>query len=130
MHFTNTRRINLEQEQSFTMLINPTEFKPQPANTSPNTPLRIGFFTDTYAPQVNGVAISLQLLVQGLRAAGHDVTIFAPRFPGYRDAEPMVYRVPSMRYMRKPPIYVAMPGTPRTTLSLYRRRFEIGRAHV
>ncbi len=107
------------------MLINPTEFKPQPANTSPNTPLRIGFFTDTYAPQVNGVAVSLQLLVQGLRAAGHDVTIFAPRFPGYQDADPKVYRVPSMRYMHRPPIYLALPGTPRTTLSLYRRQFDV-----
>ena len=45
--------------------------------------LRIGLFTDTYAPQVNGVSISLQLVSEGLQRKGHQVTIFAPRIPGY-----------------------------------------------
>ena len=44
--------------------------------------LRIGLFTDTYAPQVNGVSISLQLVSAGLTKRGHQVTIFAPKFPG------------------------------------------------
>ena len=95
----------------------------------PGGRLRIGFFTDTYAPQVNGISISLQLLVRGLRAAGHEVTIFAPRFPGYKDPEPGIYRVPSVRYMHKPPMYVAVPGTPRTTLSLRRCKFDVLHVH-
>ncbi len=33
--------------------------------------LRIGLFTDTYAPQVNGVSISLQLVSEGLQRKGH-----------------------------------------------------------
>jgi 1,2-diacylglycerol 3-alpha-glucosyltransferase len=94
-----------------------------------HAPLRIGIFTDTYAPQVNGVAVSLQLVVQGLREAGHEVTVFAPRFPGYKDKEPKVYRIPSLKYINKPPIYVAVPGTPRTTWSLHRSRFDVLHAH-
>lgn len=94
-----------------------------------HAPLRIGMFTDTYAPQVNGVAVSLQLVVQGLRQAGHEVTVFAPRFPGYQDKEPKVYRIPSLKYINKPPIYVAVPGTPRTTWSLHRSRFDVLHAH-
>ena len=47
--------------------------------------LRIGLFTDTYAPQVNGVSISLQLISEGLQKRGHQVTVFAPKFPGYED---------------------------------------------
>lgn len=96
---------------------------------SMDTPLRIGFFSDVYAPQVNGVAVSLQLLARQLRAEGHQVTVFAPRFPGYRDTEPNVHRVPSMRFMRTPPIYVALPATPRTTLALRRCQFDIIHSH-
>ncbi len=101
---------------------------PLPEPVSP-TSLRIGIFTDTYAPQVNGVAVSLQLVVNGLREAGHEVTVFAPRFPGYKDEEPKVYRIPSLKYLNKPPIYVAVPGTPRTTWSLGRSHFDVLHTH-
>lgn len=43
--------------------------------------LRIGLFTDTYAPQVNGVSISLQLISEGLQRAGHQVTILRRASP-------------------------------------------------
>lgn len=91
--------------------------------------LRIGLFTDTYAPQVNGVSISLQLISEGLRAEGHQVTIFAPRFPGYHDDEQGVVRLPSLKYLNDPPIYVAVLGTPRTTWSLTRKHFDVLHAH-
>lgn len=91
--------------------------------------LRIGLFTDTYAPQVNGVSISLQLVSEGLTRRGHQVTVFAPRFPGYKDDEPGVFRLPSLKYLNKPPIYVAVLGTPRTTWSLTRRHFDVLHAH-
>lgn len=90
--------------------------------------LRIGFFSDFYLPVVSGIATSMQLLTQGLRDAGHDVTIFAPRFPNYEDDEPKVRRVPSFRYMSLPEVYVAVPGTPRTTWAL--RSLELDVVHV
>ncbi|MDP1715385.1 MAG: glycosyltransferase [Anaerolineales bacterium] len=91
--------------------------------------LRIGLFTDTYAPQVNGVSISLQLVSEGLARRGHQVTVFAPNFPGYKDNEPGVFRIPSLKYLNKPPIYVAVLGTPRTTWSLTRKHFDVLHAH-
>src|SRR5688572_9018297 len=91
--------------------------------------LRIGLFTDTYAPQVNGVSISLQLISQGLQRRGHQVTIFAPKFPGYTDHQTGVVRVPSLKYLNDPPIYVAVLGTPRTTWSLTRKHFDVLHAH-
>ncbi len=93
-------------------------------------PLQIGFFTDMYVPQVNGVAVALQLVVDGLRAAGHRVTVFAPRFPGYRDLETGIYRLPAVRYMRMPPVYLAVPGTPRTALALRRSQFDVLHVHT
>lgn len=91
--------------------------------------LRIGIFTDTYAPQVNGVSISLQLVSEGLKKRGHQVTIFAPKFPGYQDNEPNVMRLPSLKYLNNPPIYVAVLGTPRSTWSLTRKHFDLLHAH-
>ena len=91
--------------------------------------LRIGLFTDTYAPQVNGVSISLQLVSEGLQRRGHQVTIFAPRIPGYKDDRPGVVRLPSLKYLNDPPIYVAVLGTPRSTWSLTRKHFDVLHAH-
>ena len=91
--------------------------------------LRIGLFTDTYAPQVNGVSISLQLVSEGLQRRGHQVTIFAPRIPGYKDDQLGVVRLPSLKYLNDPPIYVAVLGTPRSTWSLTRKHFDVLHAH-
>ena len=100
------------------------------SQASKDAPLQIGFFSDVYAPQINGVAVSVQLMAQSLRAAGHEVTIFAPRFPGYRDTETGIYRLPAVRYMRQPPIYLAMPGTPRSFLALRRHHFDVLHVHT
>ncbi|MFA6486166.1 MAG: glycosyltransferase [Candidatus Magasanikbacteria bacterium] len=40
--------------------------------------MKIGIFTDSFTPQINGVTTSLLLLISGLRAQGHEVYIFAP----------------------------------------------------
>jgi glycosyltransferase involved in cell wall biosynthesis len=104
-----------------------TDFGPSSLRT--NSPLRIGFFTDFYLPVVSGIAVSLQMVAQKLRAAGHQVSIFAPRFPGHLDEEPMVRRIPSILYLNKPVYYAAVPGTPRTTLTLSRSEFDILHVH-
>ena len=41
--------------------------------------LHIGFVTETYAPEVNGVAMTLGRLVNGLQSSGHRVTLFRPQ---------------------------------------------------
>jgi 1,2-diacylglycerol 3-alpha-glucosyltransferase len=102
---------------------------PKPIDNLNLGSLRIGLFTDTYAPQVNGVSISLQLIFEGLQKRGHRVTVFAPRFPGYEDNEPGVVRLPSLKYLNDPPIYVAVLGTPRSTWSLSRKHFDVLHAH-
>lgn len=37
--------------------------------------MRIGIFTDTYTPDINGVVSSVVTLERGLQAAGHEVYI-------------------------------------------------------
>lgn len=41
--------------------------------------MRIGLFTDTYIPDVNGVANSTHILFEELRKQGHEVFVIAPR---------------------------------------------------
>ena len=42
---------------------------------------RLDLVTETWPPEVNGVAMTLSTLVAGLRARGHDVTVVRPRQP-------------------------------------------------
>lgn len=42
-------------------------------------PLKIDFITETYPPEINGVAMTVGRLVDGLRAAGHLVRVIRPR---------------------------------------------------
>ena len=47
--------------------------------------MNIAMMTNTYAPFVGGVPVSVQRLAGGLRDAGHSVTIFAPGKPEQSD---------------------------------------------
>ena len=41
--------------------------------------MRYAIVTETYPPEINGVALTVQGLEQGLRARGHEVTLVRPR---------------------------------------------------
>lgn len=45
--------------------------------------MRIALMTNNYKPIMGGVPISIERLAKGLRAMGHQVTIFAPTYSGY-----------------------------------------------
>lgn len=64
-------------------------------------PLNIGIFTDTYFPQVSGVATSIQTLKNGLERQGHSVFIFTTTDPHVaKDAiEPNVFRFSSVPFV-------------------------------
>lgn len=60
--------------------------------------MKIGIFSDTYFPQLNGVATSIRTLATALESRGHQVYIFTPSDPrcyeGYDTLQ--VYRLPSV----------------------------------
>lgn len=43
--------------------------------------MRIAIVTETYPPEINGVALTVQALAQGLRGRGHAVQLIRPRQP-------------------------------------------------
>jgi glycosyltransferase involved in cell wall biosynthesis len=46
---------------------------------SPTTRLRVAMLTETYPPEINGVAVTVSHLVQGLLRHGHHVQLIRPR---------------------------------------------------
>jgi len=70
--------------------------------------VRIGFFTDTYTPQINGVVTSICLFATALEARGHEVYVFAPT-PRHADDADRVVRFPSMPWAFQPEMRVASP---------------------
>lgn len=62
--------------------------------------MNIGIFSDTYFPQINGVATSIRTLAHGLESKGHNVYIFTPWDPRTPEIdEPNVFRIPSMPFL-------------------------------
>lgn len=49
--------------------------------------MKIGFFTDTYFPQINGVTYTVELWKRELEKLGHDVIVYYPKDAGYEPKE-------------------------------------------
>lgn len=58
--------------------------------------MNIGLFTETYYPEINGVATSVYMLKNELERAGHNVYVFTTTTPGAPEHEYNVFRVPSL----------------------------------
>ncbi|MTD39241.1 glycosyltransferase [Erwinia sp. CPCC 100877] len=61
--------------------------------------MKIGFFTDTYFPQVSGVATSIKTLKEQLEEKGHQVYIFTTTDPNAKEFEEDVIRMPSVPFV-------------------------------
>lgn len=70
--------------------------------------MRIGFFTDTYTPQINGVVTSITLFKTALEARGHEVFVFAPTPETPEDADDTV-RFRSLPFVFQPEMRMAAP---------------------
>lgn len=58
--------------------------------------MNIGLFTDSYYPEINGVATSVLTLKNELERIGHTVYVFTTTTPGAPEYEFNVFRVPSL----------------------------------
>lgn len=62
--------------------------------------MRVGLFTDTYFPQVSGVATSIRTLKEELEKSGHEVYIFTTTDKDVaRFDDPTIIRLPSMPFI-------------------------------
>lgn len=58
--------------------------------------MNIAIFTNNYLPNPYGVATSIETFRREFEKMGHTVYIFAPKFPGYVDKNPNVFRYQSL----------------------------------
>ncbi|MBM3475060.1 MAG: glycosyltransferase family 4 protein [Armatimonadetes bacterium] len=72
--------------------------------------MRIGIFTNTYLPSVNGVVNSIAAFRQGLEAEGHTVFVFGPKVPGHVDDDERVLRFPAHTLKRYPDYPLPLPS--------------------
>jgi len=71
--------------------------------------MKIGIFTNNYLPNPYGVTGSIESFRKDLEASGHEVFIFAPKWKGYSDENPNVFRYPSLTLPIKFKFPLAIP---------------------
>ena len=71
--------------------------------------MKIGIFTNVYKPVINGVVNSISALKQGLEELGHEVYIFAPKHPHYKDNEKRIFRIESIKLSSKEKYRLSLP---------------------
>jgi 1,2-diacylglycerol 3-alpha-glucosyltransferase len=90
--------------------------------------MRIGIFSDTYFPQINGVSTVLGLLFRELRERGHRPLLFVPDYPGVERGEDEaegIYRFPSFPFPFHKESRVVIP----LSRQAYRRLSELEIIH-
>ena len=75
--------------------------------------MRIGIFSESYEPVLNGVTVSILTLTKELKRLGHEVWVFAPGYSGHKDIENKVFRFPSLRTYKARDYPLAIPYLPR-----------------
>ncbi len=90
----------------------------------PQRPLRVGIVTETYPPEINGVALTIARWVEGLRRRGHAVQLIRAR-QGEHDAQepansPETLRLPGFRIPGYPQLQGGWPAR-RAVLAQWQR---------
>lgn len=73
--------------------------------------MRYAVVTETWPPEVNGVALTVHALVEGLRRRGHAVSVVRPRQPGDDAAVQATLLVRAGRLPRYPGLRFGWPAT-------------------
>ena len=92
--------------------------------------LKIGFFTDGYLPQLDGVGENVSSLATALRRAGQQVYVIAPKHPGFKDKDPNVFRLRSVRVYKKPEWRMALPIPEKDFRQAAKIPFDIVHGHA
>jgi len=82
-------------------------------------------FTEAYPPIISGVAVATRTLVEGLRAMGHTVDVYAPHHPEQPASEEGVYRLPSVPVPLPGWIPISLPVSPMAMEEIGRRGYDI-----
>jgi glycosyltransferase involved in cell wall biosynthesis len=71
--------------------------------------MRIAHFTNSYKPTISGVVTSISNFRKGLLNNGEEVQIFAPKYNGFVDQEPFIFRFPAIDLNEMADISLILP---------------------
>lgn len=92
--------------------------------------MKVGFFTETYLPQLNGVSLTLAFEKKKLEEKKHQVFVFAPNVPGYKEKDKGVVRLNSFKVLNaEPEQKVALPIPNKTFRKMLAVKLDIVHAH-
>lgn len=91
--------------------------------------MRVGIFTESYPPLINGVSTSIQTLIAHLDQNGHDVFVFTSRYPRYRDERKGVFRFPSVNALVEPDYVLPITFSPRIARIIPTLNLDIVHSH-
>lgn len=93
--------------------------------------MKIAMFTDTYFPQVSGVATSIKILVDELKADGHEVTIFTTSDPDAQTSHDVdIVRIPSIPFLFFTDRRVVVSGMNKAYRIAKEKQFDIVHTHT
>jgi 1,2-diacylglycerol 3-alpha-glucosyltransferase len=87
--------------------------------------MRVGIFTESYPPLINGVSTSVQTLIAHLEHAGHEVFVFTSHYPRFQDDRKGVFRYPSFNALVEPDYVLPIPFSPRITRAISLLKLDI-----
>ncbi|MFC1598426.1 glycosyltransferase family 4 protein [Patescibacteria group bacterium] len=91
--------------------------------------LRIGFFTDTYRPQINGVVASIDSFRLQLEKKGHQVDVFCPKL-GVSKNERNISRFRSFKFVFQPEYHISIPFSRHILKDFWAKELDIVHAHT
>lgn len=91
--------------------------------------LKIGIFTDTYSPQINGIVTSVVTLKAELERRGHTVYVFTAKDPASQK-QARVYRLPSLPFVFEPQLRAAYVYPPRLLYKIRKLELDIVHTHT
>ncbi len=95
--------------------------------------MRIGLFTDTYFPDINGVATSIQTLKNAFEKMGHDVYIITIKktfFKTTYDAENKILRIPGIKFKKLYNLTLARPFSISGFMKIRKMKLDIIHIHT
>lgn len=92
--------------------------------------MRIGFFTDSYFPQVSGVSTSIRTLKEELEARGHEVIIFTTTDPKADAEEENIVRLTSIPFFSFKDRRIAIKGFGKALKEARKYNIDIVHTHT
>lgn len=75
--------------------------------------MKIGIFSECYKPTKNGVVSSIDTFREQFLKLGHEVFVFAPKTPGYKEVDENVFRFDSVRFPGQAYYPIGVPISPK-----------------